>query len=52
MAIFLIKVPFEPVGFDFETASTKARMFCESCSAENDALPTPAWMMPAFSMRN
>ena len=34
------------------TASTKALMFWFSCSSEKDALPTPAWMMPAFSTRN
>src|SRR6059036_628502 len=27
-------------------------MFCTSLSSANDALPTPAWTMPAFSTRN
>ena len=37
---------------DFCTASAKALMFSTSLSSLNEALPTPAWTMPAFSTRN
>src|SRR3984893_456665 len=52
IAIRLMKWPLAPCGLAFWTASAKARMLAASLSAENDALPTPAWMIPAFSTRN
>ena len=52
MATRLMKVPLAPAGLAFCTASAKALMFCTSLSAENEALPTPACTMPAFSTRN
>ena len=52
IATRLMKVPLAPAGFAFCTASAKALMFCTSLSAGNDALPTPACTMPAFSTRN
>ena len=45
-------MPLAPAGFALATESTNALMFSESFSAENEALPTAAWMMPAFSTRN
>src|SRR5207253_2411848 len=47
-----MKVPLAPAGRAFCTASANALMFCTRWSAGNDALPTPAWTMPAFSTRN
>ena len=41
-------VPFAPDGLALCTASAKARIFSASASSENEALPTPAWTMPAF----
>ena len=52
MATRLMKVPLAPAGRAFCTASANALMFCTRWSAENDALPIPAWTMPAFSTRN
>src|SRR6516225_4695849 len=52
MATRLMKVPLAPAGRAFCTASANALMFCTRWSAENDALPTPACTMPAFSTRN
>src|SRR5262249_23655443 len=46
------KVPLAPDGLAFWTASMKALMFSTSFSAGNEALPTPAWTIPAFSTRN
>src|SRR5262249_59011181 len=48
----LMKVPLAPAGFAFCTASANALMFWMSLSAENEALPTPACTMPAFSTPN
>src|SRR5215831_410464 len=52
MATRLMKVPLAPAGRAFCTASANALMFCTRWSAENDALPIPAWTIPAFSTRN
>src|SRR5262249_28130454 len=48
----LMKVPLARGGRPFCPASANALMFCPRWSAENDALPTPACTMPAFSTRN
>src|SRR5688572_33327261 len=45
-------VPLAPDGFALVTASAKARMFSSSACSVNEALPTPAWTIPAFSTRN
>src|SRR5262249_54497794 len=52
IATRLMKVPLAPAGRAFCTASANALMFCTRWSAGNDALPTPACTMPAFSTRN
>src|SRR5262249_13673367 len=50
--IFWTNDPLAPAGFAFCTASANARTFSTSLSSGNEALPTPAWTMPAFSTRN
>ena len=45
-------VPFAPAGLAFVTASTKARIFCESWDSPNETLPTEPCTIPAFSTRN
>src|SRR6185295_10711436 len=52
IATRLMKVPLAPAGLAFCTASANALMFCTSLSAANEALPIPAWTMPAFSTLN
>src|SRR4029077_17600872 len=52
IATRLLYWTFAPAGLGFCTASAKALMFSTSLSSENEALPTPAWTMPAFSTRN
>ena len=51
-ATLCTNVPLAPAGLALATASAKALMFSTSFSAGNDALPTPAWIIPAFSARN
>ena len=49
--IFLIYVPFAPEGFALFTASTNEQMFSAMSPSEKLALPTPTWIIPAFSTR-
>src|SRR6188472_1291450 len=51
-ATFFKNVPLAREGFAFLTASAKARMFSTSASSVKLALPTPAWIRPAFSTLN
>ena len=49
---FLMKVPLAPLGRARLIALTSAFTLAAIASSLNDALPTPAWTMPAFSARN
>src|SRR5262249_7756092 len=51
-AIFFKNVPLAPDGFAFITASAKARMLSTRAFSLKLALPTPAWIRPAFSTLN